>query len=119
MKVVIAIGLLLFSLFYMIFVLGGAVSTLGKNETALQRIISTGTLFIVATLLLASGVGVLRNAKWSRISGMVAAFMGAIWCCVYTMIYKTPIDSFLIIQLVALLCLAYFLACLKIKEQFK
>ena len=115
MKVIMAIGFFMFSFFYMIFVLGGIVSTLGENETALQRIIFTSILFIVATLLLGSGVGVLLKAKWSRISGMVAAVMGAIWCCVYTIIYKTPIDLFLIIQVTTLLCFAYFLTRSKVK----
>ena len=112
---VIAVVFLLYTCFLLVIVLGGAVSTLGPNETALQRIIGTSTLFIITMFFAVSGIGLLFNKKRAYISGIVAAIMGVVWFGVNGVIYKT-INSFSVTIIISLLALACYLLCSKVKE---
>ncbi|MBP7056465.1 MAG: hypothetical protein KBB52_06410 [Candidatus Omnitrophica bacterium] len=119
MKALVVIISLMLSIFLLVTSLGGAMSTLGKNETALQRISSTLTIFIIALLFSVSGIGFLFGAKWARVGSILASIMGAIWYGVNAKIYELPLDSFLITVITVLALFAFILLHPKVKARLK
>ena len=111
-------GFLLFSVFFLILVLGGIVSKLSLGETVAQRMIETSVFFVTALLFAVSGFGAFIYKRWARLGGVIAVLMGIACFVLYGIVYRS-MNSFLITFIIIWIGFALFLFHPKVKEQFK